>query len=388
MERVFGSDTPLHVVIAGGGFAGIETLLALRALAGDRVRVTVASPEVEFAYRPAATLEAFDQSEQRVYDLRTIAADLGATFHRARLESVGPDAHYVRLSSGSRLHYDALVIALGARAAATISGALMFRDQRDIPLFRRLLADVRSGSVRRLVFALPAGCSWPVPLYELALLSAEHAVHAGADTSVTIVSPESGPLGIFGPEPSRLVGGLLAERGIRFIGDAAALAVLRDGSLALRSGERIEADRVVAGPQLRGQWITGVPASWWGFVPVDGLGRVDGLPDVYAAGDVTTFPIKQAGLATQQADVIAQTIAVDAGAALREARVRRVLQARLIGGSQPLFLRAELDHTGHATMATLVRAAAEDRGVYSKVFARYLTPYFEQHKPPSERALA
>src|SRR5512142_2659228 len=344
MERTFGSGGPPNVVIAGGGFAGIETLLALRALASDRVQVTLVSPDLDFAYRPAATLEAFDRAQPRLYDLRVLASDLGATFHRARLESVGSDTHYVRLSSGSRLSYDALVIALGARAVATISGALMFRDQRDVPLFRRLLDDVAVGSVHRLVFALPAGCSWPVALYELALLSADHVAKTQADTTITIVSPESGPLGIFGSEPSRLVAELLAERGVRFVGNAAARAVRRDGGLGLLSGEVIAADRVVAGPQLRGQWITGVPASWWGFVPVDGLGCVDGLPDVYACGDVTTFPIKQAGLATQQADVIAQRIAVDAGAALGEPTVRRVLQARLVGGPQPMFLWAELDH--------------------------------------------
>src|SRR5512142_1602618 len=148
MERTFGSGASAHVVIAGGGFAGVEALLALRALAGDRVRVTLVSPDLEFAYRPAATLEAFDRAPPRLYALRVLASDLGATFHRARLESVGSDAHYVRLSSGSRLGYDALVIALGARAVATISGALMFRDQRDVPLLRRLLDDIAAGSVK------------------------------------------------------------------------------------------------------------------------------------------------------------------------------------------------------------------------------------------------
>ncbi len=385
---MFGAGDAAHVVIAGGGFAGLETLLAIRALAGENVRATLVSPDVELAYRPAATLEAFDHGNPQMYDLRAIAAELGATFHKARLESVGSDTHYVRLSSGSRLSYDALVIALGARAAATISGALMFRDQRDVPLFRRLLSDVKGGAVRRLVFALPVGCSWPVALYELALLSADYAASEHVETEVTIVSPERGPLGIFGAEPSRLVGELLAERGVKFIGNAAAREVLRDGSLALGSGEKVAADRVVAGPQLRGQWITGVPASWWGFVPVDEIGHVAGLADVYAAGDVTTFPVKQAGLATQQADLIAHTIAARTGAQLAEPRVRRVLQARLIGGPQPLFLRAELDHNGEATMATLVRVALDDPGNYGKVFARYLTPYLQLHEPQVEHVMA
>ena len=376
------------MVVAGGGFAAVETLLALRALAEDRVRVTLVSPDSAFVYRPAATLEAFNESPPRFYDLRAIATDLGATFHRARLEAVGCDRRYVRLSSGSRFLYDALVLAVGARAVATIPGALMFRDQRDVPMLRRLLDEIEAGTVRRLTFALPAGCSWPVAIYELALMSAAHAAKHEVSTKVTIVTPERAPLEVFGREPSRLVQAVLAERDVAFVGDAAASAVLRDGSLELRSGEVIEADRVVAGPQLRGRWINGVPGSWWGFIPIDSLGRVEDMPDVYAAGDVTTFPVKQAGLAAQQADVIAHTIAAQAGAELVKPCLRRVLQARLAGGPQPLILRAELDQQGRATMATLVRTHAGDAPVRQKVFARYLTPYLEMHEPPLVRLTA
>src|SRR3954465_2442555 len=47
------SDTSKRrVVIAGGGVAGLELVLALKALAGDRVDVTLVSPDEEFAHRP------------------------------------------------------------------------------------------------------------------------------------------------------------------------------------------------------------------------------------------------------------------------------------------------------------------------------------------------
>ena len=38
----------LRVLIAGGGVAGLEALLALRDLAGDRVELTLLSPETDF----------------------------------------------------------------------------------------------------------------------------------------------------------------------------------------------------------------------------------------------------------------------------------------------------------------------------------------------------
>ena len=377
-----------HVVIAGGGFAALEALIALRELAGDRVAITLISPEPVFCYRPAATAEVFAEGPGRLYDLRAIATDLGATYHQVRLETVGTTSKYVRLSSGARLPYDVLVLAVGTRARSTISGALTFRDQRDAPLFRRLLAEIGAGEVGRLAFAQPAGPSWPVPLLELALLSRTFAAEHGQHVRITVVSPEPSPLAVFGSEASALVSELLEARGVRFVGSSAGEAMARDGSLELHSGERIEADRVVAVPQLRGQWITGVPTSWWGFVPTDASGRVEDLDGVYAAGDMTTFPIKQAGLATQQSDRIAHHVAAALGADVPAADPRHVLRARLLGGERPLFLRAEIDGYGRPIAASLAAGRAQEPPGDAKVFARYLTPYLEAHEPPLTPLLA
>ncbi len=380
MTRTFTDEKSPHVVVAGGGFAAIETMLALRAQLGDRVGLSFVAAEPQLVFRPTATVEAFADMPPLVYDLRSIAEDLDATFHGARLESVATSAHYVRLSSGSRIPYDALVIAVGARPVSHISGALTFRDQRDVPLFQRVLSGIDSGKLRRLVFALPAGQTWALPVYELALLSRARISERGLHTTVTLVSPEATPLAVFGEQPSSLIAQLLAARGVEFVGDAVPRAVLRDGSLQLRSDRVVPADKVVAGPQLRGRWITGITADWWGFIAVDGDGRVAGIPDVYAAGDITNFPVKQAGLATQQADLVADAIARDFGANPSERRSQRLLQARLVGSPEPIYLRAELDPSGRATLATLARIATEDEVAQPKVFAQHLTPYLAQHE--------
>ena len=107
-----------RVAIAGGGVAALEAALALRALAGDRVRLTLISPNATFFYRPAATVETVRGGPAHAYDLRAIAADLGAAYHQAGLEAVAPQQHWVRLANGARLAYDALILALGARARA------------------------------------------------------------------------------------------------------------------------------------------------------------------------------------------------------------------------------------------------------------------------------
>jgi len=353
----------------------------LRALAGDRVRLTLISPDPAFVYRPSATAEAFDAAVSETYEMATIADDLGATYHRVRVAAVAPKRRWVRLSSGTRLQYDALVLAIGSRATARIAGALTFRGQSDVPQFRRLLQEMDAGELARIVFAVPAGRSWHLPIYELALLSAARARERELDTAITIVSPEPRPLAGFRAAGSQLVAAVLDEHGVGFVGDSTPKSVRRDGSLVLQSGAPIKADRVVAAPQLRGQRLTGVPASTSGFVPTDMLGRVEGLDGVYAAGDMTAFPVKQGGLATQQADRIAQTIAASLGLPVRAPRGGFVLRARLVGGTQPLFLRTELDALGQPTMATLERSEETPAARHTKVFGRYLTPYLERRQP-------
>ncbi|HZU61435.1 MAG TPA: hypothetical protein VE983_10740, partial [Solirubrobacteraceae bacterium] len=101
------------------------------------------------------------------------------------------------------------------------------------------------------------------------------------------------------------------------------------------------------------------------------------LGDVFAAGDMTTFPIKQGGLATQQADHIAHGLAARFGLPVRELRPSLVLQAVLMGGREPILLRTELDWRGQPTPASLEHIHHSGPGAPTKVFGRYLTPYLE-----------
>ena len=375
------SGEPAHVLIAGGGFAAVEAALALRALAGDRIRLTLVSPEPTFRYRPVATLEAFEEGTPLSYDLRAIASDLQAGYRKTRLESVAPRGHFVRLASGAHPEYDALILATGARPVAAIAGALTFRDQRELNLVRPLLAELEAGSLRRVVFAVPAGPSWPLPLYELALIAAARTRNRGIRTELSVVTPEQGPLAVFGAQAAGLVARLLDEAGVRFVGETVASAVRREGAVEVQPGDSMAADRVVAVPRLRGRRIPGVPVTRSEFVPTDACGRVEGLDDVYAAGDMTTFPVKQGGVATQQADRVSGTIAAALGLADSETKAPYVLRTRLIGGDEPIALRTELDAWGQPATATLERVGKRQAAGVSKVSARYLTPYLEKLEP-------
>ena len=76
--------------------------------------------------------------------------------------------------------------------------------------------------------------------------------------------------------------------------------------------------------------------------------RVSGLEAVWAVGDVASFPVKQGGLAAQQADVAARAIAASAGAQVPLQTYQPVLRAALITGGALDFLRARIEEEGAA----------------------------------------
>jgi sulfide:quinone oxidoreductase len=374
---------PVRIVICGGGFAAIEAMLALRELCGDRAHITLASPRPTFDYRPAATLESFTDVPPLHYDLRTMAEEVGATYRRDAVAAIAPAARRIRLASFKQLGYDALVLAIGASPRASIPGSITFRDQRDVPHIRRVLTDMDSGEVERLVFAVSRGVSWPLPLYELALMAVARADAAGRDVDVTIVTPERAPLEALGDHASLLVGRLLRSRGVRFLGRQVPTGVDRTSGLDVLGGPSVPADRVISVPALTGRRITGLPASWNAFVPVDADGRVGSLDRVYAAGDMTTYPLKHGGLATQQADTIAHAVAVTLGRSATPCPARpRTLDIRLIGGERPLALAIEVDDLGRPGHAELVDDDATRTPAIGKVVAERLSHYLR------DRALA
>src|SRR4051812_5132394 len=97
-RRAYGRLMPRHIVIAGGGIAGLETLLALSDLAEDRVRLTLVSPDSGFEVKALRTAEPFSVDHVRRYSLPEIGHQHGAEFIRDAVASVDPAAHTVTLA--------------------------------------------------------------------------------------------------------------------------------------------------------------------------------------------------------------------------------------------------------------------------------------------------
>ncbi len=365
----------MHVLIAGGGVAALEAALALRDLAEGRVSVELLAPDPQFWYRPMAVAAPFKLGEVQQLELEALAHRIGASFTPGALVGVDAWRHIAHTSKNTQIEYDVLVIACGALAIPAIPGALTFRGPADIEMIEHLLDEIAGGGVRSIAFTIPWGAVWMLPGYELALLTAAHLEQRGIrGIELTVVTPEEEPLLVFGPPASDAMRELLAGRSVglragvypgRFV----------EGELRLIPEGAVIADRVVALPRLKGAHIDGIPQTVDGFIPVDAHCRVFGIDDVYAAGDITSFTVKQGGIATQQADAAAEAIAAAAGADVVAKRFHPILRGLLLTGGKPRYLRREL------------RADPEREPVESdeplwwppaKIVGRYLAPFLAE----------
>jgi sulfide:quinone oxidoreductase len=329
-----------QVVICGGGVAALEVLLALRALLAIRPHVVLVAPNREFVYAPMAVAEPFGLARTRLFGLAEVAADLGAELHIGVLERVLARQHRVVVGDGTRLRYDAAIVAVGARRRVWLKGAISLGDENDAGAVRELLARLEQGAVGRLAFAVAQDASWTLPVYEFALLTAARlADRAVSGVELELVTPEAGPLDVFGPAASGMVRGLLADRGIRLRTGTCAQE-LAAGRLRLSSGEALDVDAVLALPQLEGPRVPGLPADEDGFIPIDEHCRIVGCGEVYAIGDATDCAYKQGGIATQQADVAAACIAAGLGLPGRAPVFEPLLRGMLLTGVAPMYMRS------------------------------------------------
>jgi len=375
--------TRFEVLIAGGGVAGLEAAFALRELAGDRVHLTMLSPESEFVYRPNAVKEPFTRGYAHRYPLAALAADAGAQLVHDTLKRVDADRRVAYTNGGAQLSYDALLLGLGAQMTEPYEHVTTVDDARIDEHLHGLVQDVEEGYVKRLAFVVPAPMPWPLPVYELALLTAQRAWEMGPELSVTIFTPERAPLIAFGEDASRTVAQLLSHRGIEVVTSAYCQIPTAKAITVSPGGRQFEFDRIVALPGLHGPALEGIPHNGGGFIAVDEFCQVGGAQNVFAAGDATDFPVKHGGIAAQQADTAARSIAALAGAAVTPQAFDPVLEGVLVTGDQPLYFKAQLTG-GHGSdqdvVGTPVTASTP------KIAARYLAAHLEQQTPDRHEA--
>ncbi len=280
----------------GSGFAGLWAALgAARRLdelgvAHGDVKITVVSSRPYHDIR-VRNYEA-DLTKCRI-PLRDVLEPAGVGHIAAAVTAIDPKTHTVTTSLGAHT-YDRLVIALGSQVVKPdIPGLREFAFDVDtydgaMRLQRHLaaLADGPRTAAAGTAVVVGAGltgietaCELPARLTALfgdiepRVILVDHNPHVGSDMG-TSARPVI--------EAALATNGVQSRLGVR-------VEAVDEGGARLSTGERLYASTVVWCAGMRANPLTadlGVARDRLGRVPVDGYLRVDGVQDVFAAGDV------------------------------------------------------------------------------------------------------
>ncbi len=359
-------------MIAGGGVAALEAALALQEVAGDRVEVTIFSPRPKFVYRPYAVGVPYGVSHVTTYELARLAAAAGARYRPDSIVAVDRENRLAVTHDGDSIPYGDLIVCPGTKQLWPVPGAITFWGIADEVDVGKVMGEIRAGATLRIAFTMPTVESWALPLYELALLTRAELDRTGDDADLVVVTPEDAPLQIFGRGVAEAMAELLAERRIE-VRTGTHPVRFGDGLLETVPAGALPFDNVISLPRLEGRRIRGVPHDFEGFVRIGRHCEVLGCEHLYAAGDVTSFPVKQGGLATQQADVAAEAIAAGLGAAIEPAEFDPILRGVLWTGSEPRYLEGWLAG-GHGETSTMT-ATTPWGADQDKIVGRHLTEF-------------
>jgi sulfide:quinone oxidoreductase len=364
---------PARVVVVGGGVAGLETCLALRAFGGDRVHVTLIAPNRYFVHRPVGVRDPLAVGGRVRTPLARLASVARAELRHDRLAVVDSGARRIHTTDGYELPYDALVVAVGALSQPVPARAEPF-DEDHTAGCRVLMHRLREGRIGSLAFVEPAAPSRAFDLYDLAIDAAVKLRSDDIAADLVLVTAAAAPLAILGVRAAGMLRHTLRAHGVRVV-ESAYVRGIGHGEVELAPlSRRILAERVIAAPRLWGPWLEHLPCDAEGFIPVDPHGRVRGVDGVYAAGDCTSFPAKHPSLAAQQGDSVATAIAADAGLPVAAEPFTPVLRGML-----PSRLRWYVDAPLTGGMGDATEISALPLWTSSLRFdARFLAPHVQR----------
>lgn len=367
-----------RVVIVGGGVAALEAALVLHDLAGERATIEIYSARQDFVYRPYAVGRPFG-TVLKTYDLPALSARCGARFHCDNVMSVDAEARRVTTFNGGSVPYDYLLFAAGASPQWPVSGATTFwgiGDVTDVTDVEEIIGRFEAGQIRRAAFTMPTIGGWSLPMYELALLTEAELSRAGVeDYELTVVTPEDVPMQLFGDGVSEAVATLLGERGIDVISGTRPVG-FHGGRLQVVPDASLGFDEVISLPRIEGRAVGGLIHDSEGFVRIDDHCRALHRERIFAAGDTTSFPVKQGGIAAQQADVAAEAIAAELGVPISPSAFDPVLRGVLWTGHESVYLQNRLG--GGQGDASTFSTEPPWKGGKEKIVARRLSSFLAE----------
>ena len=304
----YGTARRPHVVILGAGFAGVE---CARALASADADVTLVDRHAYNTFQPllyqvaTASLNPGDIT----YFLRALnSQQANLRFLQGEVAAVDTATKQVTLSVGDPLSYDYLVISTGvtanyfgvpgaeehAFALYTRNEALRLRDR----IWSRLEQAASAGGDGGLSLVVVGGGATGVEMagtlgeLRTQLMAKAYPELDIARTKIVLIEMGDSLLAPFTPRLQRYTADALRKRGVELrLGTV--VKEVREDAVVVDDGEVIPAAVTVWAsgiktPDVVSTW--GVPQGKGGRILVDADLRVQGLDDVFAAGDIALTP--------------------------------------------------------------------------------------------------
>jgi NADH dehydrogenase len=306
------SEGQLHVVIVGGGFAGVGC--ARKLAEHDDVRVTLIDRNNYHQFQPLLYQVATSQlaSSDIAFSLRKLFHDdLNVDVKLGEVVSVDPATRTVTTADGERFSGDALVLAAGSqpnffRTPGADDHAFPLYCLDDAQRLRSRILGVFEDADRdatlidqgALNFVIvgggPTGVETAGALADLIhdTMSAEYHHLAVTAAQVHVVDLGHSLLGAFSDSAHDYAAKVLGKKGVRLhLGQA--VTEIGPGHVTLADGSAIRTRCVIWGGGIMAPAVAakaGLPQGRGGRIDVQPDLTVDGAPGVYVIGDLANIP--------------------------------------------------------------------------------------------------
>lgn len=355
----------VKVLVAGTGYGGLETALALKDTLAERVEITLLTAPVDLTYRPLSSGAPFVREPERTIDIHRLAAERGMRVVLDELVTVQDDECRVLTHDGELIDFDALVIAVGAHERGSAPPLITWGQEPDQGQLGTLLDELAAGTVKSVAVTIPAAAAWPLAGYEAALILAWTASHLAPTTvSVTVITAEERPASGLGPQATDWVSKILAEAGIEVSSSSVTHSFAAEQDTHDRGGghtvriilgdpaQEVIVDRVLCVPESFGPEVSGLPSTAHGFLPTGVDGRVVDCDRVWALGDAVAGTLKHSIITAAEADAVAGSIIATLGLGEPSGAPLPALHGILVDAPEQRWWEANSEHLHDGQMTS------------------------------------